>query len=483
MKLWRALLVATLLAASVQAQTPAPAQAPPQFMGMDVNASLRMRAEAWDWFDTSLADGNYSFFEYAFRIGLSQRRSRWDWKVELEQPTLLGLPGNAIAAAPQGQLGGGASYFAANRANNTASVFLRQGYVRIKGLGNDDAALQLGRFEFIEGQEGSQRNAAVNELRATRIAHRLIGNFSFSDIGRSFDGGQFATPLASGALDFMGGRVTRGVYSVNGMDELATGVIYGGFTRPTTKSATGEWRIFGIGYDDTRLATKSDNRAAAVRSADKANIEIGTFGGDAIQTFKIARGTADLLAWGAWQTGSWGNLSQRAGALSLEGGYQFNAPWKPWLRAGFTRGTGDSNSKDGEHGTFFQILPTPRIYARFPFFNMMNSQDLFSEFILKPASKLTVRTDVHSLWLSNPEDLWYQGGGAFENASFGYSGRPSGSSDSLATMFDLSGDYRFNRHWSLTGYLAAAQGKTVIRNIYPDRAAAHFGYGEVNWTF
>ena len=460
----------------------APDPAPSKVLGADVTASLRARAEAWDWFDTSLADGNYSFFEYLFRLGIGQRRSSWDWKLELEQPTLSGLPSDAIARAPQGQLGGGATYFASN-GETAASVFLKQGYVRLKGFAGDQSALQLGRFEFIEGQEGSHSNAKVNDLRASRIAHRLIGNFSFSDVGRSFDGLQFTNSVLHGSFDLMAGRATPGVYNVDGLGELDTDVIYGGYTHPTTKSASGEWRVFGIGYHDGRLVTKTDSRALSVRRGDTENIRIGTFGGDAIQTFKFFGGTADLLAWGAWQTGSWGTLAQHAGALSLEGGYQFNAKWRPWVRAGYTRGTGDSNPADRTHGTFFQILPTPRSYARFPFFNMMNNQDLFSEFILRPTSMLTLRSDVHSLWLSNPHDLWYQGGGAYENATFGYSGRPSGGSDSLATMFDLSGDYKLNRHWSVTGYFADAKGKTVIRNIYPNGSTARFGYGEVNWSF
>lgn len=481
MKFLRSIALIMFVAVPVLSQqTPDPA--PPKLFGADVTASVRARAEAWDWFDTSLADGNYSFFEYVFRFGIGQRHSSWDWKLELEQPTLAGLPSDAIARAPQGQLGGGAAYFASN-GENAASVFLKQGYVRLKGFVGDQSALQLGRFEFIEGQEGSHSNATVNELRSSRIAHRLIGNFSFSDVGRSFDGLQFTNSALHGAFDLMGARATPGVYNVDGLGELDTDVIYGGYTHPTTKSSAGEWRFFGIGYHDGRLVTKTDNRALAVRHGDSENIRIGTFGGDAIQTFKLFGGTADLLAWGAWQTGSWGMLAQRAGALSLEGGYQFNARWKPWIRGGYTRGTGDSNSADRTHGTFFQILPTPRIYARFPFFNMMNNQDLFSEFIFRPSAKLTFRSDVHSLWLSNAHDLWYQGGGAYENATFGYSGRPSGGSDSLATMFDVSGDYKFSRHWSVTGYFADAQGKTVVRNIYPNGSTARFGYGEVNWTF
>ena len=68
------------------------------------------------------------------------------------------------------------------------------------------------------------------------------------------------------------------------------------------------------------------------------------------------------------------------------------------------------------------VLPDPpdaRIYAQFPFFNLMNSQDTFAQLILKPHSRVTVRTDYHWLRLSEKRDLWYAGGGA-TNAYYGH---------------------------------------------------------------
>jgi hypothetical protein len=85
----------------------------------------------------------------------------------------------------------------------------------------------------------------------------------------------------------------------------------------------------------------------------------------------------------------------------------------PWLRAGYSYGSGDGNASDNKHGTFFQLLPTPRPYARFPFFNLMNNEDGFAELILRPAAIVTVRSDIHTLRLTSANDLWYLGGGPF----------------------------------------------------------------------
>jgi hypothetical protein len=63
------------------------------------------------------------------------------------------------------------------------------------------------------------------------------------------------------------------------------------------------------------------------------------------------------------------------------------------------------------------VLPTPRLNARFPFLNMMNSADALGELQLRLSRRVTTRMDMHSIPLANGNDLWYQGGGAFQPAS------------------------------------------------------------------
>ena len=77
-------------------------------------------------------------------------------------------------------------------------------------------------------------------------------------------------------------------------------------------------------------------------------------------------------------------------------------------------------------------------------------------------------------------DLWYSGGGAFQDQpSFGYAGRPSGGSTNLATMLDASIDYALNKSTSVTLYGAYEQGGGAVRASFPGRDAA-FGYLELN---
>ena len=138
---------------------------------------------------------------------------------------------------------------------------------------------------------------------------------------------------------------------------------------------------------------------------------------------------------------------------------------RPWLRAGFTEGSGDGNPNDKTHGTFFQLLPTPRPYARFPFFNMMNTEDLLGAMILRPHSKVTVSSEFHSLRLTNANDLWYSGGGVYQPWTFGYVGRSTSGRRSLGNLYDTSVEYRALRSLTLTAYLGYTQGLAAMANV------------------
>jgi len=451
-----------------------------------VSGSLRTRIESWDWF-LGNANSDYTFAGSIARLGLSESSKTFDWQIEFAVPFLLGLPDDAIAPGAQGQFGFGASYYAANqKSTNAGMAFAKQGYVRFKHLGGTDGqTLKLGRMEFIDGTEVAAKDSTLAALKRDRIAHRLIGNFGFSDVGRSFDGVQFSREGSKLNLTLFAGRPTRGVFQVDGWGEVNINVFYGALTGQVgTRQSAGEWRIFGLGYQDLRDGVlKTDNRTTAIRTADTGHINIGTYGGHYLHTVQTRAGQFDALGWVAVQSGSWGNLTQRSGAFAAEVGWQ--APGlprlKPWLRAGYDYGSGDKNAADATHGTFFQVLPTPRVYARFPFFNMMNNRDIFGELVLRPSRKLSIRTDAHWLRLANRNDLWYSGGGAYQPWTFGYTGRPSNGQLGLANLYDVSSDYTINGHVALGAYYGCAVGHLVVQSIYPQGKNANFAFLELNF--
>ena len=482
---WSSLLLG-VGAGSARAQTPA---SPPLAIGtVTVSGSLRARSYSWNWFGDN-ANGDYTYPGSLARLALSQSKKPYDWQIEFGVPFVMNLPTTAIMAAPQGQLGFGAAYFAANDSStNTAAVFLKQGFIRFKGVGGiEGQSLKIGRMEFNDGTEVTPKNATLAALKRDRISQRLLGNFGFSDVGRSIDGGQYSLTGTTVNFTALAGRPTQGVFQVNGWPELNVIVFYGALTGQIGGDQhPGEWRMFALGYDDYRHGVvKTDNRPLATRTADTGSIAIGTYGGHYLQVIPTPAGPVDVLAWGAVQTGSWGALTQRAGAFAAEAGWQPMGldVLKPWIRGGYDYGSGDRNATDQTHDTFFQVLPTPRPYARLPFFNMMNSDDAFGELMLRPSKSLTLRTDVHVLRLADTHDLWYSGGGAFQPGTFGYTGRPSNGQSGLATLYDVSGDYSLNAHVALGVYYGYASSKAVTQSIYPTGASAHLGYVELLLRF
>jgi hypothetical protein len=285
----------------------------------------------------------------------------------------------------------------------------------------------------------------------------------------------------------MGAFPTRGAFQVDGWGQLKVGVAYAALTGQVKRGTAhaGEWRLLGIYYQDWRRILKTDNRPPAVRRNDLANIRIGTFGGHYLHVAATPSGPLDLMLWGVWQTGRFGLLDHRSQAVDFELGWQpkILPRLKPWLRGGYYHGGGDSNPGDNRHETFFQILPTPRPFARTPFYDMVNNEDFLGMLILRPHKAVTVRSEFHALRMANRNDLWYAGGGAFQPWSFGYIGRATGGARSLANLYDTSVDWSPNAHVTLTGYLGYMQGRAAIRNIYPQGHDGSFGYLEFLYRF
>ena len=469
--------------------SPSPSPTPIKLGGLTFSGSLRLRFENWDWFESSAAENSYNFGAATLRLSLGQQLEKFEWQVEGAFPVLIGLPDNAIAPAPQGQLGLGATYFAAN-GRQDGGAFIKQAFIRFKGLGGDKASsLKLGRFEFSDGTETTPADASLATIKRDHISQRLIGPFGFTHVGRSFDGVHFVRNARLGNFTVVGARPTEGVFQLRGWNELDVDFYYGAFTKPIKrKTSEHDVRLFALHYHDGRHVLKTDNRPAALRAADNENIRLTTVGGHYIGVTKAAAGKADVLLWGAGQFGAWGKLAHRAAAIAVEAGYQFGGNKtadriKPWLRAGYFRGAGDGDPNDTTHGTFFPALPTPRTYARFPFFNSMNNEDSFVQLRLKPHAKLALRTDVHHLRLSSERDLWFVGGGAFQQKTFGFIGRPSNGHKTLGTLVDVSADITLTPTTALTFYLAGVRGGDVAESLYPAGKNSRFAYLELTKRF
>lgn len=474
------LILSAVFVAISSNSTLATAQTAPNKSPVAVNFLDRTRVATWQWFAAPPQSETYGYAESLLRISVAQKISHFDWQLELSQPSVLCAPSDAVSPVPaQGQLGLGATYYVANENNsNAAAAFLKQGFVRYHF--GEDKNLRIGRFEFFEGQETQPKDKTLAWLQVNRIAQRLVGNFGFSTAQRSFDGVDAHYGRGSWDITAMAARADQGVFNMNGNPELNVDLQYLAFSKSALKQHV-LWRAFALGYHDGRTGlTKTDNRPLAVRKLDHQNIRIGTYGGDFLAILPVRGAQFDLLGWGVLQNGRWGSLNQSAKAGTLEAGYQLlHIATTPWLRGGYFYSSGDSDPGDRGHETFFQVLPTPYIYAHFPFYNLMNSRDGFVQFVDHPSKKVDVRGDLHFLSLSSAGDLWYQGGGAFDNKVFGYTGRPAGGHTSLATVGEISSSWQAAKSLTVNLLYGHAAGKSAISSIYPADPNAQYGYAEL----
>ena len=113
-------------------------------------------------------------------------------------------------------------------------------------------------------------------------------------------------------------------------------------------------------------------------------------------------------------------------------------------------------------------------------------EDVYSQLRLKPHARVALRADVHLLRLSNASDLWYTGGGAFQEGTFGYTGRTTGGHRSMGTLFDISADITVTPTTTLTFYGDGVRGGGAQRFIYPaggQNPIARFFYAELTKRF
>lgn len=509
---WSAAVGAVLLLARLTAAEDA-APAPKSWWQEHVKILLqeRARGEFVSWFQPAadLSKGvtrgaeDYAFFANQLRLGLQLKVPHLQFTVEGQDVRLANLPDDASFGPPYGNLGPGALYFAhsphRDRDNtDPGEATLRQGFVTLSdppyapGL-----ALTGGRFEYSDGLESLPSDPSLAWLKKARLGERLIGPFNYTHAGRSFDGLRLLYDHPNLNLTAIAVRPTHGGFELSSSRELSD-VGLGGLAL-TLKQYAGkaptDVRFFYYYYEDRRFEddratdapappVKVDNRPVAIRKAEQAPIQLHTWGMHAVTVAEAGPGKVDALLWGALQAGDWGEESDFGWSYAAEAGYQLpGVPLAPWLRAGYAQSSGDGDPKDGRHGTFFPILPTARIYAQTPFYTQMNLQDLFAQLILRPHPKVTLRSDMHWLRLSEKKDLWYAGGGATNDDVFGFSGLSSDNHRELAYLADLAMTIAVTPQVSVYAYYGHAFGQGVVRGTFKDGPGADYGYLEATYRY
>lgn len=434
----------------------------------------RLRGEFVDWFDAKTRASTYNFTANKFQLGLRVQHPNLEGLIQFQDTFLTGLPDHGV--------GVGANYFQNTPETTQNRAFLRQGWARVK-VG--PVYLQGGRQLYSDSAQGPATHPQLKWLQDYRLAQRLLGPFDYTHAGRSFDGGSLGVLTEELELSGFAFMPTAGGFEIAGQSTIDA-IHVAGLSlnlRDSKRVGNALSRLFWIYYDDDRKLSATDNRPLSARRVDRSQIRIHTLGANAAGLLPLGLGVADGLAYFYGQFGDWQRLDHRAWAYGVEAGYQLPQLWgTPWLRAGINVGSGDSSPRDGTHKTFFQLLPTAWLYAQFPFYNMMNNQDVFAQLILKPHPTVTVRADFHWLKLKESKDLVYAGAGATSAQGFGFAGYPSGGSRELAYLAHVMLSVKPLSFLSFNLLYAHAFGQEAIDAQFSGRQA-NYGFAEAIVSF
>jgi hypothetical protein len=276
---------------------------------------------------------------------------------------------------------------------------LHQAFVTIGDLKEFPLSAKIGRQELSYGEE------------------RLIGNFAWNNIGRTFDAAKLTLQTSWSSTDFF---VSRPVIPENGRFNVVNDYDwFSGVYSKTTVIPENTLELYFLSRNSSSSAIDAEPRPQFPQPSAR---DIYTVGGR-LKSLPGRFGDWDYTLEGAYQFGDFRDyrlgassprLAQSAFMEIAQAGYTFTNAWAtPRLGAEYTYSSGDSNPHDGVHGTFDTLFPTShKFYGYMNFFSLQNIQDARGIFQFAPCPRMAVSIEGHGIWLANTHDSLYQANGA-----------------------------------------------------------------------
>ena len=180
------------------------------------------------------------------------------------------------------------------------------------------------------------------------------------------------------------------------------------------------------------------------------------------------------------------SMTQDAFAVHVAGGYTWkDVTMSPRAGLEYNYGSGDSNAKDGHHGTFDNLFPSQHgLYGIMDFFSLQNMQDLHLSGSIKPVKPVTLSVDGYAYWLATTGDYFYQANGVARTTG-GYGIHP-GYGNFVGEELDLTATWMMTSFASLQGGFAHFFAGDYVKdslNGHGGRADADYVYAQLSFNF
>lgn len=317
-------------------------------------------------------------------------------------------------------------------ATNIANVDLHQGYLNLKNVGGMPLNIKIGRQEIFFGD------------------HRLVGNFGWSNIGRSFDGARLTYMAPMGSIDAWATTVTKdnsappAVTNIpNGLDPSPIGLArdsqsFYGIYASLKPAPILTIEPYLMDRRDTTTPLTENRYTLGVRADAKAGMidatgELAYQLGDSIKDGDL-NGKADSIS---------------AYAVALKGGVTLPAPMSPRIGIEYDRASGDNSPTDNKDKTFNNLFPTNHPwYGLMDLVALQNMQDIRISLSAKPTPASAVSLDYHNFKLAERNDNWYRANGAIFRTPLQMTGK------SMGQELDLWGSIAVMEKLKLDGAIA-----------------------------
>lgn len=327
---------------------------------------------------------------------------------------------------------------------------LHQAFFNWQLAGTNRWEFRGGRQEFVYGEE------------------RLIGAFSWDDVGRSFDAARLRNRTGAWTNDFFWGRQVdvrrNGARARAGAQDLS-----GAYLTREPKGSTSRVDLYGLFLRDG-LRTSGE-----IAGAPKETVRLGTFG------FRWMRKPKTGWRYSlehAWQFGRRGPDAHRAVMLIGTAGFAWAGRWQPRVQVEYDFATGDGNPADGKSREFHNLFPTNHPYYGYAdLVGLRNMHAVRGTGALSLHSKVSLEFDYHHLFLASPRGPWKNAAGrvlGFD--SLGRFGRDLGHEVDVTLRFPVHKYLGF-----MAGYSAFIPGRFASQNRGPE--THHFSYIQTTVQF